>query len=318
MVRRDLALVASLLFYSVPLRAGTITTSTIAVASLSFSCLEWQVIGFCAFLRCGFGGCRINLVPKICHYLPDVVVSVHRRSEQNPWVEMSSLSAAARGVGSSLMGMLIDGGTRSEGDGHREDKGMEMNEVSVIGNPIVGAPRFGLPLCRSQATPFRPSPTHRRRSWRAGLTEVIYRKRSSGLRGIRTWPINTWGSVHPRIGSVVQTRAEGGGRGRPAVWTSSPAHEPAARVPRPSPAIPAGVSSAERRATSLARPLADACTSHAGQLRGRLDQRPAVVLRQVADDGGYAWNYWRKYQCCIGGRGRLLLHVGLLYHRDRV
>jgi integrating conjugative element protein (TIGR03756 family) len=252
-------------------------------------------------------------VPKICHYLPDVVVSVHHRSEQNPWVEMSPLSAAARDVSSTLMGLLIDGGTRSEGDGEREDKGMALNEVSVIGHPMARAAPFGLPLCRSQALLFRPYLLTQLDAWawRTGLTEVIYPETFiPGLREIGSWPINTWGSVHPRIGSVVQTEepkaaAVAAQRGVDIITRTGQPHVYQALTGDTGRGqFPPGPSNELTDRWQMLTPL----TQGSCETFGSND--PLWSSDKVADNGGYAWNYWRKYQCCIGGRGRLLLHVG--------
>jgi integrating conjugative element protein (TIGR03756 family) len=157
MSRVSIALMGAVLLLAPSAQAGLITTPEIVAASASPACLDYQVVGVCIWLDCHPFGCDITVTPKICHYLPDVVVSSYHRSEQNPWVEMSPLSAAALGVGSSLMGGLLDGGLRTEGDGNRENKAMPFKEVSVIGNPAVGSSLISRAhLCPSTAVPFTP------------------------------------------------------------------------------------------------------------------------------------------------------------------
>ena len=159
-----LALTAALLA-GLPASAGIVTTPEIIAAGASPLCLDYQVVGFCVWLDCTPFGCDITVTPKICHYLPDAVVSSYHRSGENPWVEMSPVSAAARATGTGLLssligglGLLLDGGVRTEGDGAREDKGMPFKEVSVIGSPAAAAMSVGSAhfLCPSVAVPFEP------------------------------------------------------------------------------------------------------------------------------------------------------------------
>ena len=62
-------------------------------------------------------------------------------------------------------------------------------------------------LCRSQTSPFFPyfQSGLDALSWRQEVPEIFYPASwIPGMREIGTWPLQTWGSVHPRTGWTTQ------------------------------------------------------------------------------------------------------------------
>lgn len=285
----------------------TLTTAQIMAASLSPACLDYRVVGACFWLICGWG-CHVETSPKICHNLPDLVVSVHGRPEHNPWVEMTGLSAAAAAAGGAQLGTPLDGGTRTEGNTavQKENQGLFTRDVSVIGNPVIAATDgFGDQyLCRSTATPFQPyllTPLDAW-AWRAGLTEMIYPATwTPGLREIGPWPASTWGSVHPRIGAVRHTDdpIAGAVAAQRAVDIVTRPGQPHVYWPLP------GQPSQEMtdRWQSLAPVALPDCETFGSP-------NPAWSGVHATADGAAVWAYWREYECCIPRPGKLIATVG--------
>jgi len=56
----------------------------VAPSVSSTSCLEYQVVGVCYWLRCPSFGCNIRTSAKVRHYVPDAVVSSYPSTGENP------------------------------------------------------------------------------------------------------------------------------------------------------------------------------------------------------------------------------------------
>ena len=188
-----------------------ISTSEIAALSLSPGCLDYGIAGTCFFLVCE---------PLRVPYrddLPDQPLSAGRRGVELPAHRREPLGRDGgrgcrwRGLVGGLLGaaadVLVDGGHQREGTRIEAHENVRFKEVDVIGNPIASAEAavaFGVEfLCKSEAQSFSPYfvSTLDAIGWRLGVTELIYPATFiPGLREIGDWPLNTWGSVHPRQG----------------------------------------------------------------------------------------------------------------------
>ena len=96
MIRRVSFLLLPLLFASaVTVHAGTssspITSAEITARTLAAlpSCLHYQIKGVCFWNLDGV----ITTTPYLQHYLPDVVVSVFNKPDENPWLALKNTSA---------------------------------------------------------------------------------------------------------------------------------------------------------------------------------------------------------------------------------
>ncbi|MGH2708685.1 MAG: TIGR03756 family integrating conjugative element protein, partial [Actinomycetota bacterium] len=211
--RRSIFLAAALcgvLNAPTPSVALDISTGEIEALSLSLACLDYRIVGVCLFLVCELFECHIETTARISHFLPDVVVSSYQRTGENPWGEVAGLAAAGavavRGLSGTASGIPVDGGHQREGTRVKAHENVRFKEVDVIGNPIVSGSELANTagfLCASEADSFFPYflSTVDASGWRLGVTELLYPATFiPGLREIGDWPLNTWGSVHPRQG----------------------------------------------------------------------------------------------------------------------
>ena len=198
---------------------GTITTPGIVAktTAAALSCMRWMPIGMCFWLRCSWSGCRVRTSIKVGHYNPDLVVSSYNELGGNPWVEIqATLGLAQRTAATGLLGTLLpvpidSAGNRTEGSTNKRDhKNLVFRETDAIGHPLSSLSGIvagvGL-LCQSQTASFFPyfQSGLDALSWRQEVPEIFYpASLLPGLREIGTWPLQTWGSVHPRTGWTTQ------------------------------------------------------------------------------------------------------------------
>jgi integrating conjugative element protein (TIGR03756 family) len=199
--------------------AATITTPAIVAqtTAASLACLRWMPVGLCFWLRCSLTGCSVRTSLKVGHYNPDLVVSVYNELGGNPWAEIrATLGLAQRAAATGLLGVLLpvpidSAGNRTEGTVDRRDhKNLVFRETDSIGHPLSSfagiASGVGL-LCESQATSLVPyfQSGLDALAWRQEIPEIFYPASwIPGLREVGTWPLQTWGPVHPRTGWTIQ------------------------------------------------------------------------------------------------------------------
>ncbi len=204
-------------------RAAEITTAEILTQTTSAlpTCLNWRPVGTCLWLVCSLTGCSITSSLRVAHYSPDLVVPVYNTLTEHPWTDMGAvLSTIQQGALAGILGQLASGmligssGQRTEtrvdndrpGDRQRN---VSFRETDAIGHPLLATTAIleaipGGMLCPSLVTPLLPyfQSALDALVWRNFIpTELIYPASFVlGLREIGTWPLNTWGHVHPRIG----------------------------------------------------------------------------------------------------------------------
>jgi integrating conjugative element protein (TIGR03756 family) len=282
--------------------------------------MRWMPVGMCFWLRCSSTGCRVRTALKVGHYNPDLVVSAYNELGGNPWAEIrATLGLAQRAAASGLLGALLpvpidSAGNRTEGTGDRRDhRNLVFRETDAIGHPlsslsgvVTGA---GL-LCESQTTSFVPyfQSGLDALSWRQEIPEIFYPASwIPGLREVGTWPLQTWGSVHPRTGWSTQAEEP-----KAAAMNAQRAGDIVTRAEQPHVYIPlTGPSSGSQRVWPPG-PLVekDARTGTWQMLAPRPETSCDVFGTndlvglagwgggRVDSAGDYAWNLWRPYQCC--------------------
>lgn len=314
-----------------PMTTGAITTADILARSLQKDCLNWKIIGVCLWLHCKRGRCRVRATPRIRHYLPDLVFVAYDHTGASPWREAASLVTAA---------LPWQGGSYP-GIDQRESSSLRFKEVDAIGHPqpLVRS-AFGVSyLCRSQVKPMFPYflsaldlPT-----WRDGGSEVLRQESLvPGLREIGDWPANSWGSVFPRTGFIMQPedpKAAAVAVQRACDIVTQPGQ---ARVYTPfgysgHRRVFHGNSASRTRRNceeSGGRWGLDGCTRQAQiawlppinetnahwQMISPITQTQCEQFGNDADwsqgktseDGSYVWNLWRQYECCVPGKGRFI------------
>lgn len=286
-----IALLCSILAMPV-MSAGSINTLTLTRSIISPSCMDWRVVGICYWLYCGYGGCRIRTSIKVRHYIPEAVVSSYKLTGQNPWIEMRPLSQPNS--------FAEDGGNVMT-PGKGRDNLPRFKNVDIIGHPgslaNTALSNVGY-MCKSATTAFVPYflSTLDFFSWRDGLPEMIYPQTYiPGMREIGTMFLNTWGSVYPRVGFIVQpddfkaaavtaTRAANvvSQRGQPHVYLSilgkaSDGYWPPGEVVEN-----------------------DVMTHKWQPLYPKMSMSCDIFPTETVQDeqGSYAWTLWRPYRCC--------------------
>ncbi len=308
-----------------PVAARDISTDEIAALSLSSACLDYQISGVCLFLVCDLFECGIETTPRISHFLPDVVVSAYQRTGENPWSEMAGLGAAGAGAVSGLLGaateLLVDGGHQREGTRIKAHENVRFKETDVIGNPTVSGTEltqaYGF-LCSSEAESFFPYflSTVDAIGWRSGVTELIYPASfMPGLREIGHWPLNTWGSVHPRQGFVNTSEDP-----KAAAVCAQRAADIVTRVLQPhayvflgggdcgvgcEPPGPVFENDPENSKWQMLTPIPETSCDVFG-LNDVLQPISWADFKQVDETEDYAWNLWRRYRCCFPHLGIFL------------
>jgi integrating conjugative element protein (TIGR03756 family) len=324
MRRRWLAGLIGAVVLQVPLisPAATITTPTIVAqtTAATLACLRWMPVGICFWLRCSSTGCSVRTSLKVGHYNPDLVVSVYNELGGNPWAEIrATLGLAQRTAATGLLGALLpvpidSAGNRTEGTADRRDhKNLVFRETDAIGHPLSSLAGLvsgvGL-LCESQATSLVPyfQSGLNALAWRQEIPEILYPASwIPGLREVGTWPLQTWGPVHPRTGWTLQAEepkaaavnAQRAGdivtrEGQPHIYL--PLTGPISTSQRVWPPGPLVENDATTGDWQMLAPLPEAScdvfgindlTNPVGWGGGRVDP-----------EGDYVWNLWRPYQCC--------------------
>ena len=313
---------ALLLLVSAGSQAATVTTPGIIAqtTAATFACMRWMPVGVCFWLRCSWTGCRVRTSLKVGHYNPDLVVSVYNELGGNPWAEIrATLGLAQRTAAAGLLGALLpvpvdSAGNRTEGTGDRKDhRNLVFRESDVIGHPLstLSGLVAGVGLvCESQTTSFFPyfQSGLDALSWRQEIPEIFYAASwVPGLREVGTFPLQTWGSVHPRTGWTTQAEEP-----KAAAVTAQRAGDIVTRTGQPHVYVPlTGPSSGSQRVWPPG-PLVekDARTGTWQMLAPRPEASCNVFGTndlvglsgwgggRVDAAGDYVWNLWRPYQCC--------------------
>jgi len=234
------SLINIIMILSITVPAYSRNFNTIKVTSTALnsqSCLNYRIVSQCIYLywSCSlFGGCSLKTAfrDRIKHNLPDLVVSAFREPGYQPYQEANALYSAAavtvmQQIGNTpLMGnQRITGGSAKFVEKNSSNDRMKYNEVNIVGNPAVEAVRrikkYTVPfinggpfLCHSSSRSLFPY-------FMSELDVVAWRSARLNLTNTASWipgqreishgnstvarALQTWGSVHPRIGFVQQT-----------------------------------------------------------------------------------------------------------------
>ena len=306
----------------------TITTPEIIAHSTNLSCMSWRISGACFWLRCGITGCSVETSVRFSHYSPSLVVTSYAPLGQSPWLEQRALFGAlqttANNAQYSVMGVSPKsvqggGGFTDKPPVRRTHKGTVFKSAEVYGSPgnmATIASSFGLPVfCPmtdvAPAFPYFLSGVDTI-AWRSGLTEAIYPETwLPGLDEVGSWPLNSWGSVHPRNGFIQQAEDPKAGAviaQRAADIATRPAQP---HVYTPVGSVP-GWPDGGMRVETPPEIRANDPDSCKWQMLGPNASGDCIVFGEndsldvfsswstgrASDDGSYVWNLWRPYSCC--------------------
>lgn len=329
-------LTSFILTFSVTSYAKEFNTGDITAKTLNPECIDYCVVGVCFYLMCTPVGCSINTTARIRHYLPDLFVTVYDEPEENPWTEYrETMGSVETGVNEGLI-ESVTGLGQSGGDltppNNEVNSSIKFKEVSVVGHPYAEVTRERISdyICPSEAEPFNPyySSTFDYLAWRWGIPDrftvpsLIPGKREIGDKTVTNPFGNTWGSIYPRQGSLLQiddakaaaviaqravdivTRS-----GQPHVYDpfensdDGESDEDIDEEDAPTMKNQGGEKSTQGgsnengdrwqmfspKTESTCKPFGN---KDADWSEGRTDE-----------DRQYAWNYWRRYECCVPGVG---------------
>ncbi|KPZ12434.1 hypothetical protein ALO41_200160 [Pseudomonas amygdali pv. ulmi] len=272
-----------------------INSAVITAAAVSPQCIEYKVVGICYWLFCTPFGCKVRTSAKVRHFIPEAVVSSYGNTGQNPWVEVSPLSAPNATAAS---------GGNATTNHNNENATAIFKNVDVVGHPGTllskAASSTGY-VCASGAMPYVPYflSTLDSAAWRNGIPEVAYpqslipgvREVGSLLRG------SNWGSVYPREGFLNQTDDY-----KAAAVMAQRAADVVTRVGQVHVYMP--IRSLPQQGYWPPGPVMEGdITTHKWQeLAPTVSPTCAVFPQENFDllsvDGSYAWALWRPYSCC--------------------
>jgi len=293
--------------------AKTINTATITQLTLAASkdCIEYKIEGVCLWLRCIGPVCHITASPRVTHYLPDAVVSVYAHQGKNPWMEMSGLGKSARYRGGSVSTPIQKGLSQHV---------LRFKSADVIGNPTISTMSYLRKKfsCQSTAISFKPYflSSLDSFSWIKGIPErLMPQSYVPGWREVGKFPLNTWGSVYPRVGFIAN-----GERVKSAAVIAQRAGDIVTRRWQPHVYVP--MKGCKGRGCQAPPPLKenDANTGKWQMLTPVAEKKcsvfgvnDALKLKSWGADKSdrqqqYAWNLWRKYTCCLPRKGIYIGH----------
>ncbi|MCP1364624.1 TIGR03756 family integrating conjugative element protein, partial [Halomonas sp. BBD48] len=185
---------------STPVRA--LNTVQIVESSLSTECLDYEVIGICAWLYCTPYGCTVRTSIRVKHYIPELVVSSYENTGESPWSEVALLSPP--------IGNAVGGGRTTEEESSRHSS-TRFKNTDAIGHPGGAVfydmlSSFGY-SCESDVQPYMPYflSTLDALAWRSGIPEMAYPEAlTPGMREMGTTG-DLWSPIYPRSGFVTQT-----------------------------------------------------------------------------------------------------------------
>ncbi|MCP3679096.1 MAG: TIGR03756 family integrating conjugative element protein [Gammaproteobacteria bacterium] len=145
------------------------------------------------------------------HYLPDVVVSVFNRDDDNPWeFAQQVIDPVMHQTGSALLRQVVS--TPPHGGETHSNSSLDMSnhfhEVDIIGNPTLALlSRDSQLLLPSTARPYQPyySSLLDSYAWRYPAAERFYPQSwLPGVHDVGIIGLHNWGQVYPRNGYINQ------------------------------------------------------------------------------------------------------------------
>ena len=275
------------------------------------SCLNWRLVGSCQWLHCDLLGCSVQSSPKVRHYIPDLLVNIHRAPDDIPWLEMQqvfrvpqSFALRASAVAAHANPVAGSGGdaansTRAPGNGD-----VRFYEATVFGHPLAdllfesenllceAVTKGGKPYFQSalDALAWRFSP----------IESVLPDALLPGRREIGSGANSTWGSVYPRNGFVTQqdpAKAAAVVAQRACdIVISSRRHRVALALDEAASHTWVPTMLEERNPATGLWQMIFPTTDGSCQLFGSND--PAWSVGRINDLRSFIWNLWRPYECC--------------------
>lgn len=296
-----------------PITSVKITTRTLSALP---SCLHYKIKGVCFWQAAGI----TSTTPYISHYLPDIVVSVFNKFNENPWLEIrNTLDQAGALTEQQIIKSIAK--TQAGGGQHEFNDPQQQNTffkaVDIVGNPaLLTLPTEPL-LLLSTATPLKPY-------FQSMLDSILWRGFSPFADFEQTYATATlltryigkdgglvnWGNAIPFEGKI---------------QTSNDAKAAAVVAQRASNLITTQHASGFGH---IYQPLSTKCGQGctAATIKERdddtqfqmiypIDENRCQVFgstinfgnkAEVQTNGAYIWVVWRKYEGCVQGVGEYM------------
>lgn len=360
--------------------AEEFSSAEVAGQTMNMDCVNYCVVGVCYYLLCTPFGCDIDTTARISHYLPDLFVTVMDEPMENPWEDYREVmgnaeEAAEKGIIGEMSGMELSGGDFTPPEA-QPDSSIKYKDVSVVGHPLALITQESISdyVCETEVTPWMPyfSSTFDYVGWRMGMPDrftaaaLIPGRREIGSRTTSNLLGNTWGSVYPRFGKLLQHDDA-----RAAAVMAQRAVDIVTREKQPHVYLPISGSSERNFDTEQfqgsdgSSNSNDTDFSSDGLSTGadtEEDQGPLFTDQSTENNEGsestiggengsqgasneqtdkwqmfspknddqcepfgnndstwtqgrtdeshqYAWNYWRRYECCVPGKGVYIGHT---------
>lgn len=367
-ILKSILISGTLTFLSPSLQAKNFTSAEVAAQSMNMDCVNYCVIGVCYYLICTPTGCSINTTARISHYLPDLFVTVYDEPKENPWTEYREVmgnaeEAAEKGIIAEITGTGLSGGEFSPPEA-QADSSIKYKDVSVVGHPLalVTKKQIAQFVCPTDVTPYMPyfSSTFDYVGWRWGIPDMftaaalIPGKREIGSKTTTNVLGNSWGSVYPRTGKLLQyddakTAAVIAQRAVDIVTRTGQSHiyrpiKGSSSLKFDSNQFKSGQSNndSENVNSKMKGPLfsdqsdskgsgpksnsekssqgaSNEQTDHWQMFSPKTDSKckpfgtsdASWTKGRTNEKHQYAWNYWRKYVCCIPGTGVYIGHTDI-------
>ncbi|OLU25512.1 integrating conjugative element protein [Pseudomonas sp. PA15(2017)] len=272
-------------------------SATTVSSALSMDCMEYKVVGICYWLFCTNFGCSVRTSTKVRHFIPELVVSSYANTGANPWTDVASMSSP---------NALSQGG----GNDHSSEaySSQRFKNVDAIGHPggylLTQAASSSGYICKSGATAFMPYflSTLDPLSWRHSIPESLYPEALiPGMREIGSIS-SSWGHIYPRSGWVNQSNDY-----KAAAVIAQRAGDLVTQSGQPHIYIPLSTQTSDGYWPPGEIKEGDISTHKWQALWPVLDDTCAVFPNgglnetfadRQAEDGAYAWAFWRPYACC--------------------
>lgn len=308
------ALVSSTLVMSPASKADEINTKSILSATKNVlnECMAYHITGICIFLDCSPKGCSINTSPKIEHYYPDMVVTAQESPNENPWTEMKNTFSKIESQGLDKVGKVL---TKIDGDTVNmqtsRNPNLRFKETTATGHPLGLIRDSGsIYFCPSSIHAYKPYFTSilDYGAWRYGIPDKLTEeawvpgKREIGSMTTSDLLGNTWGSVYPRMGSVIQQSDA-----KAAAVTAQRTVDIVTRRGEPHQYFYAKTKKSNEKTDKwqMLHPKEDDKCEPFGNTDEDWGEGRINKVRN------YAWNYWPKYNCCLPASGMHIKTVSI-------
>lgn len=291
------------------IHSGSIIKDTFAALP---NCLHYQPSGhFCIWMS-ELG--EVNTTPIVSHYLPDLVVSVFAKPQDNPWVEVSTMiDKPAQSIQNEIISkiMQMDSGSGNHSLLDQHEQNVIFKEVDVIGNPALAMiPSHGLLPSTAKSFQIYFQSMSDSLLWRgfppAALTEESTALALNAVHHVGMG-ITNWGGIFPHEGKVASdndvkasavlasragdliTSHDGYGHIYKYLLTSCGEHCTATAIQENS----------KQACFQMIYPI----TQNDCHVLGSIDSFTPNMINQ---EGAYIWIIWRYYEGCAEGNGRYL------------